>query len=85
MGQLCPGVSVTPGTSTLARLCSRLVSGKGVRSQHLLWTEHDCPLILQAERFGISIWVIGMLRVMRVMMDRMRGKHRQVRAFIRWA
>jgi hypothetical protein len=46
MGQLCPGVSVTPGTSTLARLCSRLVSGKGVRSQHLLWTEHDRPMML---------------------------------------
>jgi hypothetical protein len=81
MGQLCPGVSVTPGTSTLARLCSRLVSGKGVRSQHLLWTEHDRPLILQAERLGISIWVIGMFRVM---MDCMRGKHRQVRACSRW-
>lgn len=49
------------------------VSGKGVRSQNLLWTEHDRSLILQAERFGISIWVIGMFRVM---MDRIHGKHR---------
>jgi hypothetical protein len=81
MRQLCPGVSITLGTSTLARLCERLVSGKGVRSQNLLWTEHDCPLILQAERFGISMWVIGMFRVM---MDRIPGKHRQVRAFSRW-
>jgi len=81
MGQLCPGVSVTLGTSTLTRLCERLVSGKGVRAQHLLWTEHDCPLILRAERFGISIWVIGMFRVM---MDRIRGKPRQVRASSRW-
>ena len=53
MDQLCPGVSITLGTSTLTCLCERLVSGKGVRSQHLLWTEHDRPLILQAERFGI--------------------------------
>ena len=39
----------------------------------LVMDEHDCLPIVQAERFGISIWVIRMLRVM---IDRISGKHR---------